>query len=361
MDEYVPCSAVFKIIGVDTTILKLAITLYILMYTLMNSSMKRKKISTRIKLRNITNYDRERLNDGLKMHCMSAIFAISCSIVANRILITLFFYFAFEAGYNSYYEAILCNVTTGLAITYLSAGQQSMVHIFIFVVTIIKTGFLSLSKELLLINKNGRNLFYQIESLILCHDQLWLFINHTNKVYGVTFLVNYFVLMFLTCLFIYNLLFIKMHTIATLLFLFNTAVLGGACLIVAFLLSGFVAAMQNGFQDIRKFANCRLELEEKLKVLNFMKRFGKASLSISMEDFFNITKKFPIKMANSLYSIYSSLLNLRSIQERCTKKTMPQSLGYPAIIMGYINQWTKNNVLNSYMQFSCGSAVFYIT
>ncbi|XP_023212748.1 uncharacterized protein LOC111615580 isoform X2 [Centruroides sculpturatus] len=76
--------------------------------------------------------------------------------------------------------------------------------------------------------------------------------------------------------------------------------------------------MQTSFQDIRRFANCDLSLEQKLKMLNFMKRFGKVSLCLSANDYFNVTKKFPIKMASSLYSVFSGLLNLRTASRHNT-------------------------------------------
>ncbi|XP_023217507.1 angiogenic factor with G patch and FHA domains 1-like [Centruroides sculpturatus] len=74
-------------------------------------------------------------------------------------------------------------------------------------------------------------------------------------------------------------------------------------------------SMQTSFQDIRRFSACDLSLEQKLKILNFMKRFGKVSLCISMRGYFNVTKKFPVKMGNALHSIFSGLLKLRSATE----------------------------------------------
>ncbi|XP_067122977.1 uncharacterized protein [Centruroides vittatus] len=110
-----------------------------------------------------------------------------------------------------------------------------------------------------------------------------------------------------------------MNFIIRIIFLLSAFILLFGCLIIAYLLSRFTAAMQNNFQDIRRFADCNLTLEQKLKILNFMKRFGKASLLVSLEDYFSITKKFPIKMANCMHSIYSSLLNLRSVEENKRK------------------------------------------
>ncbi|XP_023210879.1 uncharacterized protein LOC111613765, partial [Centruroides sculpturatus] len=83
-------------------------------------------------------------------------------------------------------------------------------------------------------------------------------------------------------------------------------------LLLLYLIIFGVFQMQTSFQDIRKFSECDLSLEQKLKILNFMKRFGKASLCLSIKGYFNVTKKFPVKMANALHSIFSGLLKLRS-------------------------------------------------
>ncbi|XP_023231183.1 uncharacterized protein LOC111631211 [Centruroides sculpturatus] len=87
------------------------------------------------------------------------------------------------------------------------------------------------------------------------------------------------------------------------------------CLIMGYEGSTLTSTMQTSFQDIRRFSACDLSFEQKLKILNFMKRFGKVSLCISIRGYFNVTKKFPVKMGNALHSIFSGLLKLRSATE----------------------------------------------
>ncbi|XP_067128055.1 uncharacterized protein [Centruroides vittatus] len=102
------------------------------------------------------------------------------------------------------------------------------------------------------------------------------------------------------------------------LFSLLCATLTFVCILIGFLLSAFTSAMQTSFQDIRRFAECDLELEQNLKILNFMKRFGKESLCLSCRDYFKITKKFPIKMGSSLHSIFSGLLNIKNASKHKT-------------------------------------------
>ncbi|XP_023242944.1 uncharacterized protein LOC111641063 [Centruroides sculpturatus] len=88
------------------------------------------------------------------------------------------------------------------------------------------------------------------------------------------------------------------------------------CVLVGFLASAFTSSMQTSFQDIRRFAQCDLKLEQKLKIVNFMKRFGKASLCLSINGFFDVTKKFPIKMYSAVHSVYSRLINLTTVSKK---------------------------------------------
>ncbi|XP_067130178.1 uncharacterized protein [Centruroides vittatus] len=83
------------------------------------------------------------------------------------------------------------------------------------------------------------------------------------------------------------------------------------CLVCCFLVSCLAFSMEITFQEIRQFSACSMPVESKLKILNFMKRFGKVALKISMMGYFYVNKRFPIRMAKSLLSVYSGLLKLR--------------------------------------------------
>ncbi|XP_067131917.1 uncharacterized protein [Centruroides vittatus] len=88
------------------------------------------------------------------------------------------------------------------------------------------------------------------------------------------------------------------------------------CIIYGFLASYAAFSIQNTFQDIRGVAACKLSPQFQLKVLDFMKRFGKCSLALSIGGCFNITKNFPLKLAKSLHSVFSSLLKLRNVSHQ---------------------------------------------
>ncbi|XP_023241469.1 methyltransferase-like protein 7A, partial [Centruroides sculpturatus] len=80
--------------------------------------------------------------------------------------------------------------------------------------------------------------------------------------------------------------------------------------------------MQNAFQDIRQLADCSLQLEQKLKIIDFMKRFGKFPLRLSLAGFYHIDKKIILRMASTLHSVFSGLVKLKRvtrIKTNCTE------------------------------------------
>ncbi|XP_023241154.1 uncharacterized protein LOC111639495 [Centruroides sculpturatus] len=62
------------------------------------------------------------------------------------------------------------------------------------------------------------------------------------------------------------------------------------------MLCSFAFNLVNGFQDIRQFAICKLKLEQKLKVIGFMKKFGGRPFGISVGGFFYVKKNFLIRL-----------------------------------------------------------------
>ncbi|XP_023210878.1 uncharacterized protein LOC111613764 [Centruroides sculpturatus] len=80
--------------------------------------------------------------------------------------------------------------------------------------------------------------------------------------------------------------------------------------------------MENTFQDIRQFAGCDIGENQKLKILNFMKRFGKVSLCLTIGRFLIIDKRIPLKMAKTLHSVFSGFKKLKSIsseEQNCSQ------------------------------------------
>ncbi|XP_023212310.1 fatty acyl-CoA reductase 1-like [Centruroides sculpturatus] len=76
------------------------------------------------------------------------------------------------------------------------------------------------------------------------------------------------------------------------------------------------------FQEIRKFSYLQICITKKLKILNFMKRFGRIPLGMSCGDFFVITRKTPLKASEALHSAFSIVCDVRKSSRRCGTSTL---------------------------------------
>ncbi|XP_023231307.1 uncharacterized protein LOC111631320 [Centruroides sculpturatus] len=69
----------------------------------------------------------------------------------------------------------------------------------------------------------------------------------------------------------------------------------------------------DSFQEIRIFASARLAVEDKIKMLDFMKKFRENELGFSCGGFFVVSKGCPVKVYSSLYSAFNVLMQIRDI------------------------------------------------
>ncbi|XP_023233792.1 uncharacterized protein LOC111633457 isoform X3 [Centruroides sculpturatus] len=173
-----------------------------------------------------------------------------------------------------------------------------------------------ISEDLYVLRKDNPNLELELEEIMAQHHEIWSYTNQLNGPFNYVLTILYATLLTETCLLYFIAIFSKVEFALKVFIFLICALITFLCVLVGFLMSVFTSNMQTSFQDTRIFADCDLSLEQKLKMLNFMKRFGKASLCLSMNDYFNVTKKFPIKMASSLHSVFSGLLKLRTATRR---------------------------------------------
>ncbi|XP_067141610.1 uncharacterized protein [Centruroides vittatus] len=80
--------------------------------------------------------------------------------------------------------------------------------------------------------------------------------------------------------------------------------------------SSGATTMENMFQDIRNVVDCDLSLQFKFEVLDFIKRFGKVALALNVGGCFDITKKFPFKLAKTLHTVFSGVLKLKGVSHQ---------------------------------------------
>ncbi|XP_023238301.1 uncharacterized protein LOC111637114 [Centruroides sculpturatus] len=166
--------------------------------------------------------------------------------------------------------------------------------------------------NLLLIRRNNPSLVSSLNSFMVQHEQIWKIVEEFKVKFGYPFLCNYVFIVFSTSYYYYMYFFRETVDRVANIYLELSIISTIVCVIYGLKLSSLSFKMQNGFQDIRLFAVSDTSVE----ILNFMKRFGKVPLVLSMGGFFYITKRFPIKMFSSLHSVFSGLLKLRTISYR---------------------------------------------
>ncbi|XP_067126196.1 uncharacterized protein [Centruroides vittatus] len=188
------------------------------------------------------------------------------------------------------------------------------IYVYFFVVLLLLTlidAFENVSEDLYVLNKGNSNLHSELERIMTQHDELWRFTSHLNGPFNYVLTILYGILLSETSLMYFAFIFSEFKFALKLFFSSLCVSFTFLCIVTGFLFSAFTSTMQTSFQDIRRFAGCDFTLEQKLKILNFMKRFGKEPLCFTFRNYFKITKKFPIKMGNSLHSMFSGLLNIK--------------------------------------------------
>ncbi|XP_067145442.1 uncharacterized protein [Centruroides vittatus] len=79
---------------------------------------------------------------------------------------------------------------------------------------------------------------------------------------------------------------------------------------ISFQLSRFSSLLYGKFIEIDKLCLADLPLETKMKMLNFMKRYGKTPFGINIGGFFYIKKNFFIRLMSAIYSALSVFVEL---------------------------------------------------
>ncbi|XP_067134495.1 uncharacterized protein [Centruroides vittatus] len=184
--------------------------------------------------------------------------------------------------------------------------------------------FKQLIQDFSLVRRSDKQFYFKLRTLMLRHEELWNFVSQLNTKFSYPSFAMYLGFICATSFSYYALFFIDVNDAIRLAFLALVVIFTFTCVIAACLLCSFAFSMQNAFQDIRQFATSNLHREEKLKILNFMKRFGKVSLSFMIGGIYPVTKRIPIKVASNLHSFFSAFMKLKGISKEegvCTNST----------------------------------------
>ncbi|XP_023241470.1 uncharacterized protein LOC111639764 [Centruroides sculpturatus] len=216
---------------------------------------------------------------------------MSCVTIHNSVVL----YPLWHKTRNFEYEALFCSIKFELWMNYTIGGIAYALLFYAAVIFVAILEFQHLSKELALIKRKELNLELKLKNFMNHHEELWKFISQFNYKVNFMIIIIYGSLVSGTSFCCYMYLFIKMNEVLKYLILGLIVLSTFTCLVCCFLVSCLAFSMEITFQEIRQFSACNMPLESKLKILNFMKRFGKVALKISIMGYFYVNKRFPIR------------------------------------------------------------------
>ncbi|XP_023219663.1 uncharacterized protein LOC111621687 [Centruroides sculpturatus] len=315
VSEKIPCISWYSVVN-NNIFVKVSVAMFAFVLALCFSIFKRTKLNPTLKIRMPKFFLDKKLYEKFDRAEKIVLFIIIFLTIAMQLANILLFYPALEKGKQFSNEAFYCCIEVGIWICVIIGGIVHLVYVIILLVITFMKSFQKLSENLYLLKENDRNLYSELEKIMAQHAELWDFIStefNNRFVYPLT--VLYSCLITETSLVYYITASVDTNILLRTILCIISCLVTYVCVLIGFFYSIFTSAMQTSFQDIRRFADCNLTLEQKLNVLNFMKKFGKASLCLSVNGYFNITKKFPVKMASALNSVYSGIERLSEVSK----------------------------------------------
>ncbi|XP_023211037.1 uncharacterized protein LOC111613921 [Centruroides sculpturatus] len=307
-----PCESVFSVISIGATEFKIGGLILSFVSSTILTFFKHNKTNVDVKLRHPI-FQNEKafytINNLSLLISVIVIFLISSMAIVNSFIL----YPAWRMGATFASEAFICCIEFGIWVSYLIGGIAIFLILAGIIGFVIIKEFQQLSSELALLRRNQNNLQVLLEETIARQDDLWRNVSQMNNKFNYVLVIIHTSVTFGTSFSYYMYLYIDMDKSVKYIMFGLVIISTFVCIIYGFLLCYAAFSIQNTFQDIRGVAASKLSVQFQLKVLDFMKRFGKCSLAISIGGCFNITKNFPLKLAKSLHSVFSSLLKLRDV------------------------------------------------
>ncbi|XP_023229928.1 uncharacterized protein LOC111630132 [Centruroides sculpturatus] len=255
-------------------------------------------------------------------------FAVFFAVTAILLVIGYFIldfslYFAMEKATSM--EFLLCNIDWALLLCFLGGQTVSIIFLLYYYFLVLFIGFNALSSKLDVVPRGRSMIKDLIVYVIEEHTELMENIRNVNNKLEMYFPAIYCINLYGFSILITISLFYDLPSEFKLVAFVIIIYAFFEFMIISFGLSRFTSSIYGNFNEINKFSSCRFSLVFKLKMLNFMKRFGKTPFGISFGGFFRVKRNFPIKMLSSLYSILSALIELAK-KNKSTKCTSLRSL-----------------------------------
>ncbi|XP_023224760.1 uncharacterized protein LOC111625767 [Centruroides sculpturatus] len=244
--------------------------------------------------------------------------------IANTVMSGILFFAEIKKLNGTNTEAFLVSIINGLWLIYAVAHILYLVSIFSAIGFIMQKRYLMLSKEIMEINVKEVFLQNILQEMLENQVELWGYWRMINEQWDVFMPLFYTCYLYATSFLWYATLFVKIN--ATIKIIWTTASLLSLFGLIAFCwaFSNLTSVMYDNFISIEKVSSANLPLTFKFKINDFMKRFGKIPLGISMGGFFHIKRDFLIRVISAVYSTFSSCVEVSGILEKESKCMVKQ-------------------------------------
>ncbi|XP_023215978.1 uncharacterized protein LOC111618655 [Centruroides sculpturatus] len=214
------------------------------------------------------------------------------------------------------YEALLCSIVHSVRLMYWGAHIVSLLFLFSILFTVICLRMNKLTTDLIELKRVTLETKPKLESIFVKHTEIWEIFEMLNVRWKVFIPILYLHFVYVSCFLTYAAIFVEMDyklkiLIATVSVLFTSGIL-----IISWVLSAVTSLLYDDFISVGRFTFASFPPLFKFKIIGFMKRFRGIPMGISMADFIYIMKNFIIKVVSSLYSVFSSMIQLSGVMRK---------------------------------------------
>ncbi|XP_023232396.1 uncharacterized protein LOC111632241 [Centruroides sculpturatus] len=152
----------------------------------------------------------------------------------------------------------------------------------------------------------------RLNGLMNKHTELLYLVEDVNDKLVLFLPIVYGYLMYMSCFSMCAFFFVNMSISIKILFALMSITCISGTLSLGYFASRFTAKIYGKLNEMETLSSANLSLEDKLKLLDFMKRFSKVPIGISVGGFFHVKKNVIIRVLTAMESMISTLNSLSS-------------------------------------------------
>ncbi|XP_023236358.1 uncharacterized protein LOC111635588 [Centruroides sculpturatus] len=242
------------------------------------------------------------------------------SLLAPLVIITpigsVYMYAEIQKYENADTEAFVCAVAHVIWLFYLAG--QIVVYLMIngIILYVIGMRLVNLSEEMAALHVRRNSLKKILQEIFHKHFELWQIIESYNDEWSDLKPILYVHFVYVSSFILYATLFVINGAKLKIIFTLISIIYVGSFVTNSYLLSIFTRMLYDNFTWIERLSPADLSLTFKLKMNDFLKRYGKTRLGFSTGGFIYVKRDFCIRVVSGLYSAFSTCVELSGILEK---------------------------------------------